>query len=102
MNKKQIIQIVVIIIAFGLAGFVLYNGFFKGNGGGPLLLDSPAISAQAQPEDLLPEGTTLNFDLLKQQNLFYNQVPYPKLNPVSDFGIPVSSLIIPPPSITGK
>ena len=29
MNKKKIIQIIIIVIAFGASGGVLYNGFFK-------------------------------------------------------------------------
>jgi hypothetical protein len=51
MNRKKIIQFVIIIIAFGGSGFVLYNGFFKNTNnealkslpGGPI----PAVPGSA-------------------------------------------------------
>ena len=91
MNKKFIIQIVVIIIAFGGAGLVLYNGLFKSSGTGT----APVAPAAAQ-QSILPYGTAMDFDaVLYQHNLQYNVVSYPVLNADSEVGIPVEKLITP-------
>jgi hypothetical protein len=102
MNKKQIIQIVIIIGAFSAAGFVLYNGLFKSSGNAAVFQSPGLAGGQSEPEDLLPNGDSLNFDILKQQNLIYNQVAYPKLDPQNDYGIPEGNLIIPPPAPSTK
>ncbi len=93
MNKKFIIQLVVIVGAFGGAGLVLYNGLFKQGGGGA---QTPAVVPAATQESILPYGTSMDFNaVLKQRNLQYNLVAFPVLAPDSEVGIPPSALITP-------
>ncbi len=94
MNKKTIIQVIVIIVAFSTAGIVLYNGLFKG--GEQTIYENIAVTEQKDQGTLLPYGNTLDFTVLKKQDLFYNQVSYPKLDPNSEIGIPLENLIISP------
>ena len=111
MNKKKIIQIAVIVVAFGASGLVLYNGFFKGQpqniqppiaaavpGVGTALGGVPntgaAVPAAQSDQDILPVGNSLNFGILQKQNLSPLDFDYPKLNP-ADIGIPEGSLINP-------
>lgn len=95
MNKKTLIQVIIIVVAFGAAGIVLYNGFFSGGA-------STTETETVQPVDettLLPYGDSLNFQgVLYKRPFQYGAVDYPKLNPNSEVGVPVSSLIAPLPS----
>lgn len=97
MNTKQIIQIAVIVLAFGLCGVVLYNGFFKDNNkpalGQALLMQQG--SAQQSSQEILPYGKTLNFEVLKKRNFLYNQVDYPRID-AKDIGVPEDMLIVVP------
>ena len=105
MNKKQIIQISVIIVAFGASGFVLYNGFFKGSGQlAPSVPPSAFLGASSSPgtvaglqnsQAILPAGDQLDFTILKRQNLAPQGINYPELNPDTDVGIPEANLITP-------
>lgn len=96
MNKKTIIQIIVIVCAFGAAAVVLYNGFFK-NGNQAAFSSVVQNSDSAQKiQQVLPYGNSLDFDLiLYQKQLQYHLVDYPKLDPKSEVGIPQSNLITP-------
>ena len=98
MNTKQIIQITVIVVAFSICGIVLYNGFFKDTAKPALqqALLTQQGSGQA-PEEILPFGKVLNFDVLKKRNFLYNQVDYPRLD-AKDVGVPEDVLIVPPPT----
>ena len=95
MNKKTIIQMVIIIVAFGAAGLVLYNGFFNQNNG----TGSSAVPAQSvTTQNIFPYGETLDFSKALDLNRFqYNQIAYPQLDPQKDVGISQDSLIIPLP-----
>ncbi len=99
MNKKTIIQLVIIVVAFGAAGLVLYNGFFNNNNA------ALVSSTPSQPEavqDILPYGDTpldIQFKEVLIPNRFqYNQISYPQLDPQNEVGIPPDSLIIPAPA----
>jgi hypothetical protein len=97
MNKKLIIQLVIISAAFIGAGVVLYNGFFKNNNTSALVPAQRAALAVPQNQSaVLPYGNKLDFSVLTKQNLFYNQVSYPLLDPANDYGIPEPNLITPP------
>jgi hypothetical protein len=115
MNKKQNIQIAVIIIAFGASGFVLYNGFFKGSGStsaqsiasmsipgepgsGPDAVVTAGAPASAGSQTILPAGNQLDFSVLKSQNLVPQDISYPQLNPNGDIGVSEDNLIIPTPT----
>ncbi len=105
MDKKQIIQISVIVIAFGAAGLVLYNGLFKNNSSGPELVGNMASSTGASiaagqaiqnAKQILPNGDTLDFSVLRNPNgpqLHFNQIIYPQLNPALDVGVNENNLI---------
>jgi hypothetical protein len=96
MNKKTIIQLVIIVVAFGAAGLVLYNGFY-GNNNAPV---QPAGGIPSLPtaQEILPYGKTLDFSKALDPNRFqYNQINYSQLDPQNEVGISQDSLIVPPP-----
>jgi Flp pilus assembly protein CpaB len=96
MSKKTIIQLVVIIVAFGAAGVVLYNGFFNN---AALQTGIAGGTAQAtSTKSILPYGDTLDFSKALNSNRFqYNQIDYPQLKLQNDVGISQNSLITPTP-----
>ena len=99
MNKKVIIQIVVIASAFIGAGIVLYNGFF--NSSNHAALNQIMVANQGAPqsqEEILPYGKKLDFSVLtdKKRTFYYQQVTYPKLESTSDVGIDEHNLITHP------
>lgn len=108
MNKKLLVQLIIIIVAFTGSGLVLYNGFFKNNNkpalgqsyNGPLKNNIAALGQSAAPaggsqapEGILPYGNNLDFSILKQQTFYYNQVQYPTLGQSNSIGIPEENLI---------
>lgn len=107
MNKKQIIQIVVIVGAFGLAGFVLYSGLLKdklsssSTSNTAIKLpgtNSTSTSSQTvqSSKDILPYGDKLNFSILNDSNgpqFQFDQIAYPKLNSSQEVGINENNLI---------
>lgn len=99
MNKKQIIQIVIVVAALSAAGIVLYNGFHK-NSEQPALMaalpGSSQTSGSQQIKSILPGGTTLDFSVLTKRNLNYHQATYPKLDPSSEIGILENNLVVVP------
>lgn len=106
MNRKSIIQIVVVVICFGASAMVLYKGFFKEEAVtapfsmGGALGTQPGATAAAEASNPLPYGDDLSGELKKALNrngLRYDYYSYPKLNP-SEVGIPVTDLVRPSPS----
>ena len=82
MNKKSIIQVVVIVGAFVGSGIVLYNGLFKSTGVPPPLqgVNSTAISE----EKILPYGDKFNYQVMsdmQKRNFSFGAVDYPKVDP---------------------
>ncbi len=96
MNKKQIIQIVIIVGAFIGAGVILYNGFFKNSNDAGV--QSLAGQTPGQAQAILPKGGSLDFNILKKQNLQFNQASYPVLDPKTEIGIPEEALVAAPPA----
>ncbi|MBI3231968.1 MAG: hypothetical protein HYZ51_02715 [Candidatus Doudnabacteria bacterium] len=106
MNRKTIIQIIVIVICFGGSGFVLYNGLFKKQetvittGGGAVPGSPPApVSSVASPADPLPFGDNLSGELsrvLKRNGLQFGQIDYPQVS-ASEVGVPTEELVRPLP-----
>ncbi len=97
MNKKTIIQIVIIIGAFVASGMVLYNGLFK-NGPSDISLSlSDQSIAESNSEKILPFGDKLDFkNVLEKQNLQFDIVDYPKLDSQTEVGVDLNNLIAPP------
>lgn len=109
MQKKQIIQIGIIIVAFGGAGLVLYNGLFKNNSSGPeLTMSLPGIMSTSTPgsgmagqavqngQEILPNGSKLDFSIFSDPNepkFQFNQIVYPQLNEKQEVGINENNLI---------
>ncbi len=104
MDKKKIIQIAVIIVAFGGSGIVLYNGFFKQppapslgittnlaalNGSAGL----SASSTSAGGGQILPYGNKLDFSQLDSGRFQFGAVQYPQVNTSTDIGVPVDSML---------
>jgi len=97
MNKKTIIQLVIIVVAFGAAGLVLYNGFF-GNNNVAVQPVGGGSSLSTTTPDILPYGSALDFSKVLDPNRFqYNQISYPQLDPQNEVGISPDSLIVPSP-----
>lgn len=94
MNKKLVIQIIIIVAAFGGAGMVLYNGFFNNKGAS---VEVSTIGSDSG-EKVLPYGETLDLTVLNSRPLQFNTISYPKLEPSQDVGIPESLLIAPLPT----
>jgi hypothetical protein len=103
MNKKTIIQLVVIVAAFGACGLVLYNGLFKGQSSPSAAnmstpIGFPGVTADIN-QDILPYGDNLDFSkALDSKRFQYNQIEYQKLNPQNEVGISPDSLITPLPA----
>ena len=96
MNKKLIIQLTIIVVAFGAAGLILYNGFFN-QGSAPTLgtlVVAGGASGPVTPQQILPYGSNaFDFGPLTSRPFIFNQIQYPSINPATDVGIPPSSLI---------
>jgi hypothetical protein len=96
MNKKQIIQIVVIVGAFAAAGVVLYNGGLFGSSPQAALTQNAPVVAQSQQE-ILPFGPTLDFkSVIDPKRFNYNQVIFPQVSSQTGIGVSVDNLIVSP------
>jgi hypothetical protein len=81
MSKKTLIELIVIVLAFGFAAWILYRGFggssssVSGPGGGQsgIVTNQPDVGAT-----LLSNGDKLDFSVLDTPNLKFGQVTYPK------------------------
>jgi len=97
MNKKTIIQIVVIAGAFLASGIVLYSGF---SGNNPPPLGGPAAGvAVPTAESLMPYGATFDYqklDDLRSKNFQYGVVRYPKVDVSQDVGLNTLSDLMKP------
>lgn len=112
MNRKSLIQLTVVAAAFIGSGLVLYNGYFKtktpalpvstgapqsGSPGVAAPMSLPGGGAAAGGQDILPNGTDLDFDkAFKKRDLNFGIVEYPKLVPNKEVGVPESELVRPP------
>ena len=107
MNKKKLIQIIVVIVCFAASGVVIYNGLFakKQNNAPSEVLGLPGASkdlvSTLNTEKLLPYGENLKLDetlnriILNNQRLRYGLMTFPELNPSTDVGMPVDQMIKP-------
>ena len=99
LNKKTIIQLVIILVAFGLAGLVLYNGFF--NNQSPPAPSAVTAAAGQTPQTILPYGEgSLDFSVLKSRPFVFNQIQYQTVDPSSEVGVSPYNMISAP--ITGQ
>ncbi len=104
MNKKTIIQLVVILAGFIGSAFVLYNGLFKNRSEPP---SQPAIisnlsegefqTGEIATDKILPYGNELDFLILQKNRQEYGIIKYPKLDPEWEVGISENQLVKPPP-----
>ena len=99
MNKKQTIQIVIIVVVFLGAGIILYYGGIFGTSGSlgrvliPTISPTPATAVTAG-RDILPSGDPLNFSKAIYPNRFqYNIIEYPKVDAKSEIGVNVYDLV---------
>jgi len=98
MNKKTLIQIIVIVGCFVGSGVVIYNGLFKKTP--PSITDVSTSGVTSQPSDeeaILPYGSKLDFDSVfnKKNKFIYGKLDYPKLNYSLDVEIDEKMLIKP-------
>jgi Flp pilus assembly protein CpaB len=100
MSKKVIIQIIVIVGAFGAAGYVLYTGLFNSNNNAAVVQMTPIQETKVVnlfPYGEQPLGQQLqeNLDPTKFQ---YNAMDNPAVDPLNEVGkVPDSSMIPPLP-----
>lgn len=111
MNRKTIIQISVIIVAFAASGIVLYRGLFSGPKP-PAATPSPVGVVVSDPSsplnglDLnnitksLPYSTDEDFDtalnqVFQKQSLEYGTIEFATVDPASEVGVSVESLVLP-------
>ena len=96
MSKKNIIQLVIIIAAFGAAGIVLYNGFFANKG--PSSPATSVVAAVQSPQDILPYGgDNFDFSVLTKRPFVFNEISYQTVDAGTEVGIlPPDSMISSP------
>lgn len=111
MNKKQIIQTLIVVGAFGAAGFVLFEGGVFNSTPTPILQSAPPILPSAAGgvgakagsgsgpvstgNAILPYGDKLDFSVIDPSRFDYNQFEFGKVDPKKDIGIDPKDLIIP-------
>lgn len=106
MDRKKLIQIVVIVMCLGGSVVVLYRGFFKK----PIVNVLPPAATTVQTEGgaggafaaetILPYGDDLEGELkrvLSRNNLQYQTVILPKFDP-AEVGISTNDLVKPLPA----
>lgn len=99
MNKKTIIEIVIIVGAFVGAGVVLYNGLFKGNSQSEGTLNQTIVT-----EKILPYGDTFDYSKIveiRKKKFQFGAVQYPQVDPKLEVGKDPSTLIYIPPVTIG-
>ncbi len=102
--NKNLIKIIIIIIAFAASGLVLYFGMFKDKASpvpsqlGVVGLGGVGAVGGEVPVDqeILPNGEKLDFKAAINEVRFkYNIAKYPTLNPSTEVGIDEQNLITP-------
>ncbi len=94
MNKKNI-QILVVVICFAGAGYVLYNGFFASSTPSAALTPAPTLS-NSGPDKILPTGDTFDVDkVFSPYNFQFGAYTYPVVNTTTDIGVDVNSVVKP-------
>lgn len=93
MNKKVIIQIIIIVGAFAGAGFVLYNGFNPGANSSVSVVGTPMTN---ENEKILPFGFTSNFDTnLEKRGFQFGTTSYKPVDR-NEIGVTPDSALIAP------
>jgi len=105
MNKKKIIQLIVVAACFGGSGLVLYFGYFKKNTPAVPVSYNSALGVEsmagqavtgAATEKILPYGDSLDLNKVIKTNKFeYRVITYPVLDPNTEIGIQPNELIKP-------
>lgn len=99
MDKKNLIQLIVVGVAFLASGLILYNSFFKS--ASPLATSAPAAGvASATPASVLPYGSNFDYqqiDNLQKQGFEFGQIQYPVVSTSTEVGKTTADLIIPLP-----
>ncbi len=92
MQKKNIIQILVIAVCFLISGIVLYKGLFQGGSAPELATEG----ANVQNEEILPQGASFDIDkAFKNSSFNFKQVNFPKIDLDNDLGTAEQDLVIP-------
>jgi hypothetical protein len=101
MEKKKIIQYILIIGGFLGAGIILYNGFFSGQTSSPVV-SMVGGATSTTSAGILPYGPTFDYqkiDDLGKQGFVYGQVQYPTVSTSTEVGkASVADLIQPLPT----
>ena len=89
MRSKQIIFLLIIIVALSVAGVFAYKAFFGNNSSNPSTKNSETIDVSGA---ILPHGNSLNFDNIKKYNKNGTLFPYPTVTP-NDIGHELNDIV---------
>jgi hypothetical protein len=95
MNKKNLVQIVIIFACFSASGVVIYNNFLK-KADLPSELTGQVIKPGVQPDaPILPGGASFDLDVISKAKFRFNLLDYPKLKPESEVGVEEQNVLKP-------
>jgi hypothetical protein len=93
-HSKNTILVLVVVILFALSGIVLYRGLFKGGASADVASISSIQESQREIVNLLPYGTTLNFNTVEKRSSTTNTVVYAPVDQTA-VGVDIRALISP-------
>lgn len=93
-HSKNTILILVVVVLFVLSGIILYRGLFQGGGDNSVASISSIQESQKEIVNLLPYGTTLNFDAVEKRTEATSTVVYTPVDP-NAVGVDMRALISP-------
>ena len=93
MNKKNIIQLAVVVVCFSASAIVIYNNFIKK---APIPAELVAGSGSVKVEQpILPNGSGFDLSVIEKSGLRFNLLDYPKLNFPADVGVEEGQVLRP-------
>ena len=96
MNKKNLIQIVIICACFAASGIVIYNNFIKKPSYSAVIPQNlPSAAVANINEPILPNGNNFDLSRIKNSKLRFNLVDYPRVEYPIDVGVDEQNLIKP-------
>jgi hypothetical protein len=95
MNKKNLIQVLIIVACFAASAIVIYNNFLKKEELPPSAVGQNEKVGQKQDGQILPGGATFDLKSVKESKLRFNLIDYPKVSLPSDIGLDTENILKP-------
>lgn len=95
MNKKNIIQVLIIFACFVASGIVIYNNFLKKEELPSFSVGQVEKVGQKQDGQILPQGATFDLKSVEDSKLRFNLIDYPKVSLPSDIGLDTQNILKP-------